>query len=70
MTEFSNKRFIDIGQQVFLNALKDTKSQKIFELVLQDKKNPGYLNDYLEIIADYSFQAAEKFAETFRHIEE
>lgn len=68
MAEFSQKRFVDVGQQIF---------QDLVEGYHNTLHNPqgypyGEVEDHralYEVFAGMSFAAAEEFAKVFRHQE-
>jgi hypothetical protein len=62
MTEFSQKRFVDLGQTLYVEWIKTaTKLSNVTE-----KERRGLF----KMGAQYAFEAAEEFAEVFRHQED
>jgi hypothetical protein len=62
MTDFSQKRFVDLGQTLYVEWMKtarglqgDTEEQR---------------RELFKLGAQYAFEAAEEFAEVFRHQED
>jgi len=65
MTDFSQKRFVDLGQTIFQDLVKE------YHNLLQDSY--GEVQDHTlpyQWFAEMSFAAAEEFAKVFRHQEE
>ena len=68
MTEFSQERFVDMGQQIFQNLVKG------YHDTLHNPQGYPYgeVEDHralYEVFAEMSFAAAEEFAKVFRHQE-
>ena len=62
MTEFSQKRFVDLGQTFYVGWIKNVNNlQSVTE---EDRR------EVFKMIAQYAFEAAEEFAEVFRHQED
>ena len=64
MTEFSQKRFVDIGQQLFINTLNNDTWVRCLGNNEKERLN------FFATRAQYCFEAAEEFAEVFRHQED
>ena len=62
MTEFSQKRFVDLGQTLYIEWLKTGTS--LADLTEEERR------ELFKIGAQYAFEAAEEFAEVFRHQED
>ena len=62
MTDFSQKRFVDLGQTLYIEWLKTGTS--LADLTEEDRRA------VFNTIAQYAFVAAEEFAEVFRHQED
>lgn len=68
MTEFSQERFVDMGQQIFQDLVKGYHNNRHN---LQGYPY-GEVEDHralYEVFAEMSFAAAEEFAKVFRHQE-
>ena len=62
MTEFSQKRFVDLGQTLYVEWLKTGIS--LADLTEEERRM------VFKMGAQYAFEAAEEFAEVFRHQED
>ena len=62
MTEFSQKRFVDLGQTLYIEWLKTGIS--LADLTEEERRM------VFKMGAQYAFEAAEEFAEVFRHQED
>jgi hypothetical protein len=62
MTNFSQKRFVDIGQTLYIEWLKTF--QGAANLTENERK------EVMKTCAQFAFEAAEEFAEVFRHQED
>ena len=62
MTDFSQKRFVDLGQTLYVEWLK--KLNNVQDLTEEDRR------DMFNFAAELSFEAAEEFAKVFRHQED
>ena len=62
MTEFSQKRFVDLGQTLYIEWLKT--GTNLANLTEEER------GQVFKMIAQYAFEAAEEFAEVFRHQED
>ena len=62
MTEFSQKRFVDLGQTFYVGWIKNVNN--IQSVTEEDRR------EVFKMIAQYAFEAAEEFAEVFRHQED
>jgi hypothetical protein len=62
MTEFSQKRFVDLGQTLYVEWIKN-----VYNLSnVTEKERRGLF----KMGAQYAFEAAEEFAKVFRHQED
>ena len=72
MTDFSQKRFVDLGQTIFrdlVNGYHDT----LHNIGEDDCSGYGEVEDHTlayKWFAEMSFSAAEEFSKVFRHIED
>ena len=62
MTEFSQKRFVDLGQTFYVEWIKNVNN---LSSVPEEERR-----EVFKMIAQYAFEAAEEFAEVFRHQED
>jgi hypothetical protein len=62
MTDFSQKRFVDLGQTFYVEWIKNVN--KLSSVTEEDRRA------VFKMIAQYAFEAAEEFAEVFRHQED
>jgi hypothetical protein len=62
MTDFSQKRFVDLGQTLYVEWLKPATN--LANLTEEDRRA------VFKMGAQYAFEAAEEFAEVFRHQED
>jgi hypothetical protein len=63
MTEFSQKRFVDLGQTLYIEWLKTVIQIPVSNLhSFTEEKRRQIFN----VGAQYAFEAAEEFAEVFR----
>ena len=62
MTEFSQKRFVDLGQTLYVEWIKTATNLSI---VTEEERR-----EVFKMGAQYAFEAAEEFAEVFRHQED
>jgi hypothetical protein len=62
MTDFSQKRFVDLGQTLYVEWLKT--GTNLANLTEEERRA------VFNTIAQYAFEAAEEFAEVFRHQED
>jgi hypothetical protein len=62
MTEFSQKRFVDLGQTLYIEWLKTATNLSL--------SNEEERRMVFKMGAQYAFEAAEEFAEVFRHQED
>jgi hypothetical protein len=62
MTDFSQKRFVDLGQTLYTNWLKTVGG-------LQNSTEKER-REIFKLCAQYSFEAAEEFANVFRSQED
>jgi hypothetical protein len=72
MTDFSQKRFVDLGQTIFQDLVKGYHDT-LHTNVLRDVDGYGEVQDHTlpyQWFAEMSFAAAEEFAKVFRHQEE
>lgn len=73
MSDFSQKRFVDIGEKVYLNLLQNISSEFLISCAQKEQEsgvsNDTYLRGLFTICADAAFIAAEEFAIKFRHQE-
>ena len=62
MTDFSQKRFVDLGQTLFVEWLKTLNNAQ--------SSTEEERRELFKFAAEMSFEAAEEFAKVFRHQEE
>ena len=62
MTDFSQKRFVDLGQTLYVEWLK--AGTNLANLTEEERRA------VFNTIAQYAFVAAEEFSKVFRHIED
>lgn len=62
MTEFSQKRFVDLGQTLYIEWIKTATNLSI----VTEKER----REVFKMGAQCAFEAAEEFAEVFRHQED
>jgi hypothetical protein len=62
MTDFSQKRFIDIGQTLYTEWLKTCSNMQ--SSTEQERR------EIFKFVAELSFEAAEEFAKVFRNQED
>ena len=62
MTDFSQKRFVDLGQTLYTEWLKTCSNMQ--SSTEQERR------EIFKFVAELSFEAAEEFAEVFRHQED
>lgn len=62
MTDFSQKRFVDLGQTLYTEWLKSVNG---LNNVTEEERR-----EVFKIGAQIAFEAAEEFAKVFRHQEE
>jgi hypothetical protein len=62
MTEFSQKRFVDLGQTLYTEWLKTVSG--IGTITEEERR------EIFKITAQYAFEAAEEFAKVFRNQED
>ena len=62
MTEFSQKRFVDLGQTLYIEWIKTATNLSL--------SNEEERRMVFKMGAQYAFEAAEEFAEVFRHQED
>jgi hypothetical protein len=62
MTDFSQKRFVDLGQTLYAEWLKTCSNMQ--SATEQERR------EIFKFCAELSFEAAEEFAKVFRHQEE
>ena len=61
MTDFSQKRFVDLGQTLFVEWLKTLNNAQ--------SSTEEERRELFKFAAEMSFEAAEEFAKVFRHQE-
>ena len=61
MTEFSQKRFVDLGQTLYVEWMKTVSG---LQTITEEQRR-----EVFKLGAQYAFEAAEEFAEVFRHQE-
>ena len=61
MTEFSQKRFVDLGETLYTGWLKSAEG---LQTITEEQRR-----EVFKLGAQYAFEAAEEFAEVFRHQE-
>lgn len=65
MTEFNSSRFVDIGQQLYVGWLTEKEAGiSLSSLTEYERK------EVLAYTATMAFEAAEEFAEVFKHKED
>ena len=72
MTDFSQKRFVDLGQTIFQDLVKGYHDT-LHTNVLRDVDGYGEVRDHTlpyQWFAEMSFAAAEEFAKVFKHQED
>jgi hypothetical protein len=62
MTDFSQKRFVDLGQTLYTEWLKTCSNMQ--SATEQERR------EIFKFCAELSFEAAEEFAKVFRHQED
>ena len=62
MTDFSQKRFVDLGQTLYIEWIKTATNLSL--------SNEEERRMVFKMGAQYAFEAAEEFAEVFRHQED
>ena len=62
MAEFSQKRFVDLGQTLYTEWLKSAEG---LQTITEEQRR-----EVFKLGAQYAFEAAEEFAEVFRHQED
>jgi len=62
MTDFSQKRFVDIGQELYIEWVKNYRN---FTEISEEGRRKVF-----NLAATVAFEAAEEFAEVFRHQED
>ena len=62
MTDFSQKRFVDLGQTLYIEWIKTATNLSL--------SNEEERREVFKMGAHYAFEAAEEFAEVFRHQED
>ena len=62
MTEFSQKRFVDLGQTLYVEWLKTATN---FQAATEETRRAVF-----KMGAQYAFEAAEEFAKVFRNQED
>jgi hypothetical protein len=62
MTDFSQKRFVDLGQTLYVEWMKTATNLSIST---EEERRMVF-----KMGAQYAFEAAEEFAEVFRHQED
>ena len=63
----SQKRFVDIGQSLYIEWLKSISTANNAGLILD---NPRARKALFQQYSKYAFEAAEEFVEVFRHQED
>ena len=61
MTEFSQKRFVDLGETLYTEWLKSAEG---LQTITEEQRR-----EVFKLGAQYAFEAAEEFAKVFRHQE-
>lgn len=73
MSDFSQKRFVDIGEKVYLNLLQNINFEFLVSCAQKEEEagvsTDTYLREVFTVCADAAFIAAEEFAHKFRHQE-
>lgn len=62
MTDFSQKRFVDLGQTLYTGWLKSVEG--LSHITEQERR------EVFKLGAQFAFEAAEEFAEVFRNQED
>ena len=62
MTDFSQKRFVNLGQTLYVEWIKTATNLSI---VTEEERRAVF-----KMAAQYAFEAAEEFAKVFRHQED
>jgi hypothetical protein len=62
MTDFSQKRFVDLGQTLYTEWLKRAEG---FNTITEEERRKLF-----KMGAQFAFEAAEEFAKVFHHQEE
>lgn len=62
MTDFSQQRFVDLGQTLYVEWLKTAKG---LQISTEEERRQMF-----ELGAQYAFEAAEEFAKVFRNQED
>ena len=62
MTEFSQKRFVDLGETLYTEWLKSAEG---LQTITEEQRR-----EVFKLGAQYAFEAAEEFAEVFRYQED
>ena len=62
MTEFTQKRFVDLGETLYTEWLKSAEG---LQTTTEEQRR-----EVFKLGAQYAFEAAEEFAEVFRHQED
>jgi hypothetical protein len=62
MTEFSQKRFVDLGQTLYVEWMKTSFG---LQTITEEERR-----ELFKFVAQTAFEAAEEFAEVFRHQED
>lgn len=62
MTEFSQKRFVDLGQTIYIEWMKNASGMG--NLTEEERR------ELFELCAQYSFEAAVEFSKVFRNQED
>lgn len=62
MTEFSQKRFVDLGQTLYVEWMKTASG---LQTITEEQRR-----EVFKLTAQYAFEAAGEFAEVFRHQED
>ena len=62
MTEFSQKRFVDLGQTLYTEWLKSAEG---LQTITEEQRR-----EVFKLGSQYAFEAAEEFAKVFRHQED
>jgi len=62
MTDFSQKRFVDLGQTLYTEWLKTCSDMQ--SSTEQERR------EIFKFVAEFSFEAAEEFAKVFRNQED
>lgn len=73
MTDFSQKRFVDLGQTIFQDLVKGYHNTLHYLNDIENDDGYGEVEDHTlpyKWFAEMSFAAAEEFAKVFRYQEE